>query len=110
MNNSVFLNCFNKYFRSTLYGNFIRKICQKAGHDVHSINYLGDWGTQFATLALYWKIIGNEGTRITSEKWAELTSKQKVELLTTTYAKATAHFKYNEALKVSFYIIMPKLF
>lgn len=93
------------FFRSTLYGNFIRKVCQSAGHDVHAINFLGDWGTQFATLALYWKIMGNEGTRITSEKWVDLNSKQKVEYLTSTYAKATAHFKFNDNLKVNFLTI-----
>lgn len=89
-------------FRSTLYGNFIQKISRSAGHDVYSINYLGDWGTQFATLALYWNIMDQKGILKPSlAEWASKTASQKVEYLTRCYSDAHQHIKFNDGLSQS---------
>lgn len=38
------------HLRSTVIGNAIKNICKKLGYNVVSINYLGDFGTQFGKL------------------------------------------------------------
>lgn len=75
--------------RSTLYGNFLQKMYRLAGHDVTSINYLGDWGHQFALLALYWKTRrkpGEDGWH-SEEEWTTLSNRERIEFLTKAYAK-----------------------
>lgn len=41
------------HFRATVVGNFIKNINIAAGNRVTSINYLGDWGTQFGMFSVY---------------------------------------------------------
>ncbi|KAA3681247.1 arginyl-tRNA synthetase [Paragonimus westermani] len=53
------------HFRATVTGNFIRNLNEAAGHRVISVNYLGDWGTQFDVLTEGWKIYGNEKELVT---------------------------------------------
>lgn len=48
------------HLRSTVIGNALRNICEKNGYKVVSINYLGDWGTQFGKLICAYKKWGNE--------------------------------------------------
>jgi len=48
------------HLRSTVIGNALKNICKKNGYNVVSINYLGDWGTQFGKLIAAYKKWGNE--------------------------------------------------
>lgn len=48
------------HLRSTVIGNALRNICEKNDYKVISINYLGDWGTQFGKLIYAYKKWGNE--------------------------------------------------
>ena len=48
------------HLRSTVIGNALRNISEKNGYNVISINYLGDWGTQFGKLVYAYKRWGNE--------------------------------------------------
>lgn len=48
------------HLRSTVIGNALRNICEKNGYNVVSINYLGDWGTQFGKLVYAYNKWGNE--------------------------------------------------
>ncbi len=48
------------HLRSTVIGNALRNVCEKNGYKVVSINYLGDWGTQFGKLVYAYNKWGNE--------------------------------------------------
>jgi len=48
------------HLRSTVIGEALRNICKKNGYNVYSINYLGDYGTQFGKLIEGYKLWGNE--------------------------------------------------
>lgn len=38
------------FFRSTIIGDSISRLCSYVGHNVLKLNHLGDWGTQFGML------------------------------------------------------------
>jgi len=48
------------HLRSTVIGNSINKILKKTGHNTVTINYLGDFGSQFGKLIYAYKTWGNE--------------------------------------------------
>ena len=48
------------HLRSTMIGNSIKLILQKCGYNTYSINYLGDWGTQFGKMIVAYKKWGNK--------------------------------------------------
>lgn len=48
------------HLRSTVIGEALNRISKKNGYDVTSINYLGDYGTQFGKLIYAYKAWGNE--------------------------------------------------
>ncbi len=41
------------HIRSTVIGDCVARVLEFAGHDVHRINHVGDWGTQFGMLLAY---------------------------------------------------------
>lgn len=43
------------HLRSTIIGDLMCRILEFQGHDVHRINHVGDWGTQFGMLIVYLK-------------------------------------------------------
>ncbi|MDE6013398.1 MAG: arginine--tRNA ligase, partial [Anaeroplasmataceae bacterium] len=47
------------HLRSTMIGNSINLILKKCGFDTFSINYLGDWGTQFGKMIVAYQKWGN---------------------------------------------------
>lgn len=50
------------HLRSTMIGNSLRLILNKCGYETFSINYLGDWGTQFGKMIVAYKKWGNYET------------------------------------------------
>lgn len=50
------------HLRSTIIGNSIRLILNKCGYETVSINYLGDWGTQFGKMIVAYKKWGDYKT------------------------------------------------
>ena len=47
------------HLRSTMIGNSLKLIFKKCGYNTYSINYLGDWGTQFGKMIVAYKKWGN---------------------------------------------------
>ena len=47
------------HLRSTMIGNSLKLILQKCGYSTYSINYLGDWGTQFGKMIVAYKNWGD---------------------------------------------------
>ncbi len=47
------------HLRSTMIGNSLKLILKKCGYNTYSINYLGDWGTQFGKMIVAYKKWGN---------------------------------------------------
>ncbi len=77
------------HLRSTMIGNSIRLILSKCGYNVYSINYLGDWGTQFGKMIVAYK------------KWGDL---EKIKLdpineLTALYVRFHEEASKNPALE-----------
>ena len=48
------------HLRSTMIGNSMKLILNKCGYNTYSINYLGDWGTQFGKMIVAYKKWGNK--------------------------------------------------
>ena len=48
------------HLRSTMIGNSINLILKKCGYNTFSINYLGDWGTQFGKMIVAYQKWGNK--------------------------------------------------
>lgn len=48
------------HLRSTILGNFIKRIHDACGYKTVGINYLGDWGKQYGLLAIGFNLFGDE--------------------------------------------------
>ncbi len=48
------------HLRSTVIGAALRRLYRFTGHQVHGINHLGDWGSQFGKIIVAWREWGNE--------------------------------------------------
>lgn len=48
------------HLRSTMIGNALKLINKKAGYNTVSINYLGDWGTQFGKMIVAYELWGDD--------------------------------------------------
>ena len=77
------------HLRSTIIGNSIRLILNKCGYRTCSINYLGDWGTQFGKMIVAYK------------KWGdyEAIKKDPIQQLTNLYVKFHEEAKKDASLE-----------
>ncbi|ETN80933.1 hypothetical protein RB195_020992 [Necator americanus] len=77
--------------RSTLIGSYLEKVHRTLGNHVTSINYLGDWGTQFAMIATYWPQV-----RPSDAFWKSCSDVDKIRTLTDCYVVANKKSKVDE--------------
>ncbi|KAK6050888.1 hypothetical protein COOONC_11608, partial [Cooperia oncophora] len=77
--------------RSTLIGRYIDKFIGAIGNDVTTVNYLGDWGTQFAMIATYWPQV-----RPSDSFWNSCSDVDKIRALTDCYVVANKKGKVDE--------------
>ncbi len=61
------------HLRSTIIGNSLKLIYEKLGYDVVSINYLGDWGTQFGKMIVAYLKWGDK-EKIAKDPITEMTN------------------------------------
>ena len=76
------------HLRSTIIGNSLKLIYQKLGYKTVSINYLGDWGTQFGKMIVAYLKWGNK----------EKIQKDPINEMTNLYVKFHEEAKKDESL------------
>jgi len=81
------------HYRSTLIGHVISNLLRSAGHDVVRVNYLGDWGLQFAYVYL-----GYLSKFTDAESYEEKLN--TVADMSACYVEGCKNFDNEEALKV----------
>ncbi|VDO04900.1 unnamed protein product [Haemonchus placei] len=77
--------------RSTLIGRYLDKVHRAIGDDVTTVNYLGDWGTQFAMISTYWPQV-----RPSDSYWNSCGDVDKIRALTDCYVVANRKGKVDE--------------
>ncbi|GMT14749.1 hypothetical protein PFISCL1PPCAC_6046, partial [Pristionchus fissidentatus] len=80
--------------RSTLIGRYTAKLNSTLGNEVHSINYLGDWGRQMALIIAYWPKV-----RPSDSYWNSIGDGERVRLLTDCYVVGTRVMESDTQLK-----------
>lgn len=68
------------------------------GNEVTSVNYLGDWGTQFAMIAAFWPQM-----RPSDQYWNSLSDVEKIKQLTDCYVVANKNMKIDEEFRAKVY-------
>ncbi|EGT48293.1 hypothetical protein CAEBREN_32655 [Caenorhabditis brenneri] len=68
------------------------------GNQVTSVNYLGDWGTQFAMIAAFWPQM-----RPSDQYWNSLTDVEKIKQLTDCYVVANKNMGIDEEFRAKVY-------
>ncbi len=77
------------HLRSTMIGNSLKLILQKCGYNTVSINYLGDWGTQFGKMIVAYEMWGDDA----------LIRKDSINELSRLYVKFHNEAKLDETLE-----------
>ncbi|KAF7789715.1 hypothetical protein EIP86_000661 [Pleurotus ostreatoroseus] len=78
------------HLRSTIIGAFLANLYKACGWDVVSLNYLGDWGTQFGLIAVGYEKYGNQ----------EELEKDAIKHLLSIYVKVNADAEKDPNVKV----------
>ena len=68
------------------------------GNKVTSVNYLGDWGTQFAMIATFWPQM-----KPSDQYWNSLSDVEKIKQLTDWYVVANKNMKIDEEFRAKVY-------
>ncbi|EFP07440.1 CRE-RARS-2 protein [Caenorhabditis remanei] len=84
--------------RSTLIGRYVDKVNRVIGNQVTSVNYLGDWGTQFAMIATFWPQM-----KPSDQYWNSLSDVEKIKQLTDCYVVANKNMKIDEEFRAKVY-------
>ena len=87
------------HYRSTVVGNTISNVLSAAGHRVHKINYLGDWGIQFALLAVAFERYGSK----------ELLNAEPLKHLYDLYVKVSNQVKDDKSLQDEAQVLFAKM-
>ncbi|CAJ0585774.1 unnamed protein product, partial [Mesorhabditis spiculigera] len=74
--------------RSTIIGRYVDQVHRTMGEDVCALNYLGDWGTQFALIASYWP-----QNRPSDAFWTTVSDDEKVKMIQQCYVVANKLLK-----------------
>uniref|UniRef100_A0A0K0DEU8 Probable arginine--tRNA ligase, mitochondrial n=1 Tax=Angiostrongylus cantonensis TaxID=6313 RepID=A0A0K0DEU8_ANGCA len=77
--------------RSTLLGRYLDRVHRAIGNQVISVNYLGDWGTQFAMIATYWPKV-----RPSDSYWNSCNDVEKIRAITDCYIVANKKRRIDE--------------
>ncbi|CAB3411237.1 unnamed protein product [Caenorhabditis bovis] len=77
--------------RSTLIGRYLDTTNRLIGNAVTSVNYLGDWGNQFAMISVFWPQM-----RPSDQYWKGLSDEEKIKMLTDCYVIANKNMKTDE--------------
>ncbi|KAK5979201.1 putative arginine--tRNA ligase mitochondrial [Trichostrongylus colubriformis] len=80
--------------RSTLIGRYVDKVHRAVGDDVTTVNYLGDWGTQFAMIATHWPQM-----RPSDSYWNSCGDVDKIRALTDCYVVANKKGKVDDGFR-----------